>query len=114
VAEASGRDAITEPEPAPRWLEIGDLNHDGSLDLVVANTRAVKLSVLLNKGDGSFRTLRSYRIAPPHAANEPNAIAIGDLNGDRKPDLATLGWCSSAISVLDNRGDGSFEENVDY
>jgi hypothetical protein len=98
----------------PRWLEIGDLNHDRSLDLVVANTRAVKLSVLLNKGDGSFRAPRSYRTAPPHAADLPHAIAIGDLNGDRKPDVATVGECSFAISVLGNRGDGSFAEKIDY
>jgi hypothetical protein len=99
--------------PRPRWLAIDDLNGDGSPDLVTVDRRTVRVSVLLNKGDGSFRAPRSYRTGDPHT-HRPASIAIGDLNGDRKPDVATVGECSFAVSVLDNRGDGSFEENVDY
>jgi FG-GAP-like repeat/PASTA domain len=93
---------------APRSLAIGDLNGDRSADLVTASPRTDTISVLLNKGEGQFRSPHSYR-----AADYVEDIVIGDLNGDRTPDLAVAG-CSVAISVLDNRGDGSFERFVDH
>jgi FG-GAP-like repeat len=44
------------------------------------------------------------------------AVAIGDLNGDGKPDLAVSDYEDSAVSVsaLLNRGAGSFATKVDY
>ena len=36
------------------------------------------------------------------------SVAIGDLNGDRKPDLVTANADGPTVSVLLNRGDGSF------
>ena len=41
-------------------------------------------------------------------------MAIGDLNGDGKPDLATVSSDASALSVFLNRGDGSFGQRRDY
>jgi hypothetical protein len=65
--------------------------------------------VVLNRGDGSFRAKRDYR-----TGRAPYLVAIGDLNGDGKPDLATANYHSSTVSVLANRGDGSFEAKRDY
>ena len=41
-------------------------------------------------------------------------MAIGDLNGDRKPDLVSASDDASTVSVLLNRSDGSFQATRDY
>ena len=93
----------------PGSVAIGDLNGDGKPDLATANGDASTVSVLLNRGDGSFRAKRDY--ATGHG---PDSVAIGDLNGDGKPDLATANIEASTVSVLLNRGDGSFQAKLDY
>ena len=46
--------------------------------------QATTVSVLLNRGDGTFAA--EGRL-PDRAA--PRSVAVGDLNGDGKPDLAS-------------------------
>jgi hypothetical protein len=37
----------------------------------------------------------------------PSSVAIGDLNGDGKPDLATANYFSNTVSLLLGNGDGT-------
>jgi FG-GAP-like repeat/PASTA domain len=46
--------------------------------------------------------------------SESSSVAIGDLNGDGKPDLATANGRSNTVSLPLNRGDGSFQARLDY
>jgi hypothetical protein len=97
--------------PGIRSVAIGNLNGDDKPDVATANfptATSGTVSVLLNRGAGSFRAKRDYR-----TGREPSSVAIGDLNGDRKPDLATAGY-TNAVSVLNNRGDGMFDAKLDY
>ena len=41
-------------------------------------------------------------------------VAIGDLNRDGKPDLATANYGSDSVSVLLGNGDGTFAEKTDF
>lgn len=91
-------------------IAIGDLNADGRHDIVatgsVASGKLGGVSVFLNRGSG-FGTARGYRTGP-----QPSAVAIGDVNGDGVPDLATAN--NDDVSVLINRGDGRFSKSVAY
>jgi FG-GAP-like repeat/FG-GAP repeat len=96
----------------PRAVAIGDLNGDGTRDLAAAATtdarEAGRVTVLLNRGSG-FRIARTFR-----TGLFSNSVAIGELNGDGKPDLAVANLKSHTISVLLNRGHGHFQERVNY
>jgi len=91
----------------PDDVASGDLNGDGNLDLVVANSGggSETASILLGRGDGTFRRPTDVEVGP-----NPNAVAVGDFNGDGVPDLAfSLAFFSSGgISILLGNGDGSF------
>ena len=48
------------------------------------------------------------------AGDWPYSVAIGDLNGDKKPDLAVANFRSDNVSVLLGKGDGTFQRAVNY
>jgi hypothetical protein len=65
------------------------------------------VSVFLNQGDGTFAARRDYE-----TGLLPGSVAIADLNGDARPDLATTHV--NGVSVLLNAGDGTFTARRDY
>jgi hypothetical protein len=42
------------------------------------------------------------------------SVAVGDLNGDGKPDLAVANYNSNTVSVLLGNGNGTFAAAVNY
>jgi hypothetical protein len=87
-------------------LAAGDVNQDGAVDLVVSPGRddGTSVSVLLNDGHGAFAPGVPY----PTAGVGVRAVALGDLNGDGRLDIATANLSSNDVSVLSNLGDGTF------
>jgi hypothetical protein len=77
---------------APTALAVGDFNGDGRPDLVVSNLNDGTVSVLLN-------TTAAGASTPSFAAQQtfsvgtgPRGIAVADLNGDGRPDLAVANF----------------------
>jgi len=93
----------------PWSVATGDLNGDGRLDLVTANSTSNNVSVLLGNGDGTFGTKVDYA-----TGSDPHCVALGDLNGDGRLDLATANGSSNSVSILLGEGDGTFALNTDY
>ncbi len=91
---------------SPTSLVAADFNHDGNLDLAVANSLSDYVSILLGNGDGTFRPGPQSPTITPSGTR----IASGDFNADGKPDLVTIG--SNVISVLMGNGDGTFQNAV--
>lgn len=102
--------------PSPYPLAVGDVNGDGWLDIVATATatgpsRAQQLplsralTLLMADGRGGFRpTLLPLR------TGEPWFAAIGDLNGDRKPDIVATHHDLSQLTILLGDGRGGFIE----
>ncbi len=68
-------------------LQAGDFNADGKVDLAFYGTPS-ELEIHYNQGNARFGDVR--RISVGDAIEAPNALAVGDLNGDKKDDLALL------------------------
>ncbi len=88
-----------------------DVNGDGKADLIVANqiSNSNNISVLLNKGDGTFDPKVDYA-----TAGYAYSVISADVNGDGKADLIVANFTANTISVLLNKGDGTFDFKVDY
>jgi hypothetical protein len=80
-------------------IAVGDLNGDGKTDIVVATGNG--LSILTNKGDGTFSVVSYAVTAGPF-------VAVGDFNGDGLNDIATN------AGLLVNQGNGTFSAPIPY
>ena len=67
------------------------------------------MSVLLGNGDGTFQAQTTYATGAA-----PNSVAIGDVNGDGRPDLVVANSDSNTVSVLLGNGDGTFQAQSTY
>ncbi len=99
--------------PSPLYsIATADLNGDGKPDLVTANDSANSLSILLNKGSGTFSGPTTYALTQTSGSPvKPRFVALADLNGDSKIDLA-LANSSGSVSVSLGNGDGTFQAPI--
>lgn len=94
----------------PRAVIAADLNKDGKLDLIVANSTANTVGVLLGKGDGTFGPRVDYP-----AGNNPHGLAVADFNHDGRLDVAVANnGPVGAINVMFGKGDGTLEAPITY
>jgi hypothetical protein len=99
---------------APGGVTVEDFNRDGKLDLAVSaygassafsNPAFSVVSILLGNGDGTFQPRLDFAVP-----FQLIAMAVGDFNGDGKPDIAVAG---DGLSVLLGNGDGTFQPHID-
>jgi 6-phosphogluconolactonase (cycloisomerase 2 family) len=98
---AAKQDFTTGPDPYS--VAIGDLDGDGKPDLAVANINSNTVSVFRNTSSSGSMDAGSFAAKQDFTTGlDPRSVAIGDLDGDGKPDLAVANYGSITISVLRN------------
>jgi hypothetical protein len=97
----------TSPTPSPRGtLQVADIDGDGRLDALVSGAnrrthvkrRATDVHIFPGTGDGTFSAGRTLKVCRNRelVRCSPSVRAVGDVDGDRRPDLA--------LSTADARG----------
>jgi FG-GAP-like repeat len=82
-------------------IRTADLNKDGNMDIVTTNLDGNNTTILLGNGKGGFHQPPG---SPFACGDSPFGVAIGDVNGDGKPDLAIVN--SPSITSSNTGKDG--------
>jgi hypothetical protein len=69
---------------------VTDLDGDGKLDFVDINITSGTADARLGNGDGTFQSLRTFKLG----GSGISWGTIADINGDGRPDLISANWCS--------------------
>ena len=104
-------------------VDIADVNHDGSPDLVISNLclsshdcNSGAVSVLIGNGDGTFQGAVTYKSAGEYG----ESVVAADVTEDGNLDLVVSNQCqqntclTGAVSVFAGNGDGTFQPPVSY
>ena len=94
----------------PSAISVADVDNDGLPDLVTTDRSddgGDSVNVWLGSGSGAFSR---YPLTFPVGA-DPRSVAIADVNGDGRPDIITANGGDGSVSVLLNRGDGTFSSS---
>ncbi len=81
----------------------GDMNGNGSSDLLAISQFHPQLCVFMNHGDGTFASFLTTRVDGLIIS-----VAVGDLDGDNISDVAVA--TNLDVSFLSNNGDGSLKD----
>jgi hypothetical protein len=102
-----------------RAVAVGDLRGNGVTDIIEADGGDLfhgdpgGVFVLLGNGDGTFQQGVEYR-----AGAAPDAVTIGDFNGDGHLDVAVANSADNggapSVSILLGNGDGTLRPAVNY
>lgn len=86
-------------------VELADVVGDANLDLIITNSTDNNVTVAKGSGNGTFLAATG---SPYDVGTGPQAIAVGDMNGDGSADLVVANKTSNSISLLLNTGSDSF------
>ena len=104
----------------PRSVAMGDVDGDGKPDFAVANSNSTSTTISVLRNTSTPGSISAESKVDFTSGTAPRSVAIGDLDGDGKPDLVVANENSTSISVLRNTSTSgiinasSFAAKVDF
>jgi hypothetical protein len=92
----------------PISIAIGDLDGDGTPDIVVGTFEYSDVSLFWN----ARGKLSTPVLVPAGGSSPESSVALGDMNGDGRPDFVTADF--STVSVVLNAGNETFQAPIKY
>ncbi|MCA9310530.1 MAG: VCBS repeat-containing protein, partial [Phycisphaerales bacterium] len=86
-------------------VDIADLDGDGDIDAAFSTWYPAAINILHNDGAGNFTVVDTFTTGP-----EPRDVAIGDFDGDGRPDIAAA--CQHYLGPLTD-GTVAIHRNLD-
>src|SRR3989475_4278855 len=107
--------ALPTTVSGPIAVTVADFNGDGKPDLAIVDQTTLanpaitqgNVVVLQGNGDGTFTEFTGSPITNG-VGNLPVAIASSDLDGNGTADLAVVNQKDNSVTILLNKGDGTF------
>ena len=96
----AGSGSLTNPQF--QYVAVADFDGDGNLDIAATDSVNGVVQIFAGKGDGTFTAGPTF---PTGTGVSALGIAVGDFNGDKKPDLAVVnnaGTTSNNVAILTN------------
>ncbi|MBI4606154.1 MAG: VCBS repeat-containing protein [Planctomycetes bacterium] len=98
-------------DSGPTALGAGHFDADGRLDLAVAHRSSATLRTFLQRPAGTLPLEPSLRL---RAGEKPTSLAIGDVDGDGRADLAIADRATQAVQIFLQVPGGTLLEQATY
>jgi hypothetical protein len=102
-----GPEITFEADHDPHAIQIADIDGDGRQDVIVSHGGPLSsfLGIFHQDTDGTLLPEELYNL--PYATYlQPGGLAVGDINGDGRPDIATANY-GQGLVVLYQKGPGA-------
>ena len=93
----------------PHDIAIGDVDNDGTVDLIVANYGTDNVGIHFGYGNGSFAPQMTLWTGP---SSGPYSIALADLNEDHHLDIVVANIGTGSVTLFLNYENGAFVEKL--
>jgi hypothetical protein len=104
---AAGKYPVFPNDATITSLALADVDGNGTLDVVAGSSQTGAVYVAPNLGGGRFGPEQTYAVpAAAVAGGGPMQVAVGDFNGDGKPDIVAA--ADGYATVFLNNGNGTF------